>query len=164
MTGKRPKNDATKKRSPVTGKKFNRQGKRIHGPKPKRETYALAIEKVLCSSWAKQPLTSKEIAYHANEHISKHWTQLNGYSVGAIMRKYEKDGLVSKETRYEGKVRMTTWHRNWNMPLESDYEFRGGAWKGNPRVWYTDPTTGKWRGVTATDKNLEKISKINRGG
>ena len=164
MAGKKPKNDATKARSPRTGKRFNRQGKRIHGPKPKRETYALAIEKVLCSNWAKHPLTSKEIAYHANEHISKHWTQLNGYSVGAIMRKYEKDGLVNKQTRYEGKVRMTTWHRNWDIPLESDYEYRGGNWKGNPRVNYKDPLTGKWRRVVASDENLKKISKIKSGG
>jgi len=161
------RNDATKKRSKVTGKKFNRQDPngRRHGPMPRRKVYALAIEKVLCSHWAVNPLTSIEIADLANHHISKHWTQLNGYSAGAILRKYEKEGIVTSGKKYENGKGLKTWLRNWDAPLESDYEFHGGNWKGDkPRVWYTDPITGKRKTATATNKNLEKISKINRGG
>jgi len=160
MTGAKARNDATKKRSKVTGKKFNRQDPngRRHGPMSRRKVYGLAIEKVLCSHWAKNPLTSSEIAYHANEHISNHWTQLNGYSVGAILRKYEKKGLVVGGKKYENGQGIKTWTRNWDIPLENDYEYHGGNWKGNPRVFFTDKT-GKYRGIVATDENLKKISE-----
>ena len=68
----RPKNDATKKRSKVTGKKFNRQDPngRRHGPQPRRKVYAMAIEKVLDSHWGDEWLTSGEIAYMANKDVS----------------------------------------------------------------------------------------------
>ena len=160
------RNDATKKRSKVTGKKFERQNPkgRRHGPQPRRKVYALAIEKVLCSHWAKEPLTSGEIAELANKDISNHWTKLNGFSVGAIMRKYEKEGLVTSERVYKKGVGQKVWIRDWDYPLESDYEYHGGNWKGNPRVNVKDPITGKWKMITATDENLKKFSKIERGG
>ena len=159
--------DKTKGRSKVTGKKFNRQDPhgRRHGPMSKRKVYALAIEKVLCSHWAKNPLASSEIADLANHHISSHWTQLNGYSVGAILRKYEKEGIVTSAKKYENGQGTKVWLRDWEVELDSDYEFRGGNWKGDsPRVWYTDPITKERKTMTATDKNLKKISKIKRGG
>lgn len=157
---------AEKEVSKVTGKRFNKQDPegRRHGPQKRRKVYALAIEKVLCSHWAKEPLTSIEIAELANKDISNHWTKLNGFSVGAIMRKYEKEGLVTSERVYNKGVGQKVWIRDWDFPLESEYEYRGGNWKGNPRVNVKDAVTGKWSRITASDKNLKKISKIERGG
>ena len=157
---------AEKEVSRVTGKRFNKQDPkgRRHGPQKRRKVYALAIEKVLCSHWAKEPLTSVEIAELANKDISNHWTKLNGFSVGAIMRKYEKEGLVTSERVYNKGVGQKVWTRDWDFPLQSDYEYHGGNWKGNPRVNVKDPVTGKWKRITASDENLKKILKIERGG
>jgi len=138
----KPKNDPTKKRSKVTGKKFQRQDPngRRHGPQPRRKVYAMAIEKVLDSHWGDEWLTSGEIAYMANKDVSNHWTQLNGFSVGAIMRKYEKSGNVI--SRKQGKTAMKKWKRveRFNNEL---YEFKGGNYKGTtPRTW--DKVNKKW--------------------
>ena len=156
---------AEKEVSRVTGKRFNKQDPkgRRHGPQKRRKVYALAIEKVLCSHWAKEPLTSVEIAELANKDISNHWTKLNGFSVGAIMRKYEKEGLVTSERVYNKGVGQKVWIRDWDFTLQSDYEYPGGNGKVNPRVNVKDPVTGKWKRITASDENLKKILKIERG-
>ena len=142
----RPRNDSTKSKSKVTGKKFNRQDPngRRHGPQPRRKVYAMAIEKVLDSHWGDEWLTSSEIAYMANKDISNHWTQLNGFSVGAIMRKYEKSGHVKSERK--GKTAMKKWKRivYFNNP---PYKYYGGNSKHEwNRVW---------------DKRLKQYVNIN---
>tara|TARA_R110002012_G_scaffold223489_2_gene395477 strand:- start:5878 stop:6279 length:402 start_codon:yes stop_codon:yes gene_type:complete len=106
MAGKRSKQSVKPTRhdnnhkiriSKVTGKPFNKQNPEVrrHGPQRKHIVYRYAIEQVLNlyldnEEW----LTAKEIAYHANEHVSNFWTQLSTFSVGAILREYEKDNLV----------------------------------------------------------------------
>ena len=125
MAGKKARNNANKTRSKVTGKKFNRQDPngRRHGPQSKRKVYAMAIEKVLDSHWGDEWLTSSEIAYMANKDVSNFWTQLNGYSVGAIMRKYEKSKHVISERR--GETGMKKWKRvkKFDNPA---YQYFGG--------------------------------------
>lgn len=110
MAGKRSRNKR-QTRSSITGVKFKVQNPHIrrHGPKPKRQVYAEAIERVLNGGWGDQWLTSSEIAYMANETISNHWTQLNAFSVGAIMRKYEKSGHVN--SRKKGQTATKRWKR-----------------------------------------------------
>ena len=81
-------------------RKFNRQDPSVrrHGPKKRRVVYKNAIEKVLLNegnAWH----TSTEIADKANEYISAFWTQLNCFSVAAILRIYEADNIIeSKRT------------------------------------------------------------------
>ncbi len=82
-------------KSRVTGRKFNRQDPngRRHGPQKKKTIYKNAIEKVLNENndW----LSAEEISWKANKHISTFWTQLNTYSVSALLRPYVKNGLVN---------------------------------------------------------------------
>ena len=96
MAGKYAKNDATKKRSKVTGKKFARQNPegRRHGPNNRRQVYAAAIQQALEFTQDEGWVPSSYIAEMANKHVSNFWTKLNGHSVGAIMREYEKKGHV----------------------------------------------------------------------
>ena len=96
MAGKYAKNDATKKRSKVTGKKFNKQDRSVrkHGPNNRRQVYAAAIQSALEFTQDEGWVPSSYIADIANKHISNFWTKLNGHSVGAIMREYEKNGYV----------------------------------------------------------------------
>ncbi len=107
MAGKKPKN----RRIGYRRTKFKVQNPEIrrHGPKPKRQVYAEAIEGVLNGWWGDQWLTSSEIAYMANKTISNHWTQLNAFSVGAIMRKYEKSGHVNSQKK--GQTATKKWKR-----------------------------------------------------
>ena len=138
MAGKKStmSEDATaRRRSRVTGKKFNRQDPngRRHGPQNKRKVYAMAIEKTRDRHWGDNWLTSSEIAYMANEHISNFWTQLNGFSVGAIMRKYEKSKNVI--SRRSGETGMKRWKRVKKFNGD-EYEFYGGNSKHEwTRVW-----------------------------
>ena len=84
-------------RSKVTGRKFQRQDptRRRHGPKGKRLVFREAIEWALTHHFKRgEWLTSSEIAHAANQQVPKMWSQLNGYSVGAVMRSYEAYGCV----------------------------------------------------------------------
>lgn len=96
MAGRYAKNDATKKRSKVTGKKFARQDPTVrkHGPNNRRQVYAAAIQQALEFTQDEGWVPSSYIAEMANKHVSNFWTKLNGHSVGAIMREYEKKGHV----------------------------------------------------------------------
>ena len=132
---------AKRRRSRVTGKKFNRQDDSIrrHGPMSKRKTYAMAIEKVINSIWCDDWIKSVDIAHHANKHISPFWTQLNTYKVGSIMRLYESRGVV--ESKKEGSDPAKWWRRVEKVETE-DYEYKGGnaklhpSWKDHHSVRY----------------------------
>ena len=119
----------------------------MSGPKSKRETYRLAIEKVMNGPLGDDWASSDQIAHEANKHISNYWKQLNGYSVGAIMRKYIASGHV-EGIRPKGATQPKTYRRLLKFEGDADeYEFKGGNWKGYPRVWFTDED-GKKRGVS----------------
>ena len=82
--------------SKVTGKKFKEQDRTVrkHGPNNRRQVYAEAIQQALEFTQDEGWVPSSYIADIANNHISNFWTKLNGHSVGAIMREYEKNGYV----------------------------------------------------------------------
>lgn len=85
-----------------TGVKFDFQNPAVrkHGPKSRRMVYAEAIEKALLFTEDEGWVPSAYLADIANSHISKFWTALNGHSVGAIMREYEKKGhVISRKTQ-----------------------------------------------------------------
>jgi len=93
--------------SKVTGVKFKRQDPSVrrHGPKHKRLVYQEAIEWALEEYFGKESgwLSSAQIAEIANKKVSNHWTQLSGFSVGALLRTAEANGnVISKRNGTTG--------------------------------------------------------------
>lgn len=89
------RNDSTKSRSKVTGKKFNRQNRDIrrHGPNNRKTVFIEAVKWAL-EEYKEEWVTSLQIAERANNKVPAKWTQLNGYSVGAMMRTHVKNKEV----------------------------------------------------------------------
>lgn len=79
-------------------KRFNRQDPSVrrHGPKKRRVVYKEAIERVLLNT-KDEWLSAVEISEKANFFISSHWTQLNCYSVGSILRIYEAKNIIKSK-------------------------------------------------------------------
>lgn len=87
-------------------KKFNRQNPSVrrHGPKGKRIVFREAIAWALTEHYSiGEWLTSSQIAEAANKQVPKMWTQLNGYSVGAVMRTYIRHRCA--ETRMKNNIK-----------------------------------------------------------
>ena len=93
-----------RRKSKVTGKPFTSfpPGVKKPGPKCKRDVYSEAIEWALQEYLVGEWVSSSLLADVANRKVSNYWTQLNGFSVGAIMRVYEKDGSVISR-RHKGR-------------------------------------------------------------
>ena len=91
--------------STITGKKFNKQDREVrrHGPNNRKTVFMDAVKWAL-EEYKDEWVTSMQIAEKANYQVPSKWTQLNGYSVGAIMRTYVKNKevqvLVKNNVKY----------------------------------------------------------------
>lgn len=106
--------------SKITGKKFNRQDPTVrrHGPKHKRQVYQDAIEWALQDYFGTEGgwLSSAQIAEIANKKVSNHWTQLSGFSVGAILRTAEANGNVISKRNGTTGVKSWKFIKNFHNP------------------------------------------------
>ena len=69
------------------------------GPLKRKDVIKREIIELLNSGFFSEWRTSNEIAWNLNKKLSKHWTPMNGHTVGSLMRSYIKPYKIETFTR-----------------------------------------------------------------